>query len=227
MKLKVLLKRQAEIDKKIHKLYPDYCNVDGVANLAKYINTKPRVMFVLKEANDYYESMRSLHSNNTDNVIHGYRNWRRSYQKLLYVAHGILTQSFLWNDMDDLENDGTIDGYFHLDEIAFINLKKWCGGSQANLTEVWEEYHEARTIIEEQIEYLSPDIIINCSRIVDFFNHQVNNNEIRRYEFCEYAMVDGRLIINTYHPNARVNEQWYVDTILEVVRSNLFPEIYD
>lgn len=215
-----LVKRQQEIDKKIIALYGEYSNVDGVANLTKYINTKPRVMFVMKESNDYYGSMRCLHSNNTDNVIHNYVNWRRSYQKLLYVAHGILKQTYLWNDMEDLEDDGTIEGFFHLDEIAFINLKKICGGGKANLNEVWEEYHKARPIIEEQIEYLAPDIIINCSRILDFFKHQVGNHEIKKLEFCEYALVGERLIINAYHPNSRVNDQWYVDTILNIVREN-------
>jgi hypothetical protein len=120
--------------------------------------------------------------------------------------------------MDDLERDGTIGGKFHLDEIAFINLKKWCGGSQANLNEVWEEYQLARSIIEEQISYLEPNVIINCSRILDFFMHQVGENEVKKFEFCEYSIVHGRLVINAYHPNARINEQYYVDTILEVVK---------
>lgn len=211
---------QNRIDKMFREVYQNILNTDGVANPEKYLKRHPRILFVLKEANEYDGCMRELHLNNNDNVITKYSYWKRTYKRILYVTHGIYNKIFSWDDLPNIDEQGNVGAEFHLDEIGFINLKKECGKSNADINEIWRSYQKTKGIIKRQIDFLRPDIIINCSRIWDFFCDQVGENKIEILGFCQFSICKDYLVINTYHPNARISEKNYVDTILSIVKES-------
>lgn len=223
--LNILREKETEIDNEIIERYNgEFPSLDGVVNWERYLTAPKKILWVLKEGNDPdngIEDMRSIHRFGTeDSVIPNYKRWKSTYKKLLYVTHGILTETYLWNDMSDIENDGTIDGQFHLEDIAIINLKKVTGGGTANINQIYDYYVGAKDIIFKQIDFFEPDIIINGSRINQFLFDYLGERNISHQGFNRYGKKENVLFVHTYHPNARHNEADYVDSILDIVKKS-------
>lgn len=221
--LNILRQKETEIDTEIINRYKDeFPSLDGVVNWERYLTAPKKILWVLKEGNDPdngIEDMRLIHRFGTeDSVIPNYKRWKSTYKKLLYVTHGILKKTYLWNDMSDIQNDGTIDNEFHLEDIAIINLKKVTGGSASNINEIYDYYINAKDIIFDQIELFEPDIIINCSRINQFLFDFLGEGNISEKGINKFGKNGKVIFIHSYHPNARYNEADYVDSILEIVK---------
>lgn len=225
--LNTLKEKEKDLDRDIIERYKDeFPSLDGVINWEKYLQAPRKILWILKEGNDPdngIEDMRAIHRFGTeDSVIPNYKRWKSTYKKLLYVTHGILTKTFLWNDMSDIQNDGTIDGMFHLEDIAIINLKKVTGGGVSNPNEIYDYYMKAKDIVFKQINLFEPDIIINGSRLNQFLFDYLGTENISNRGINRFGKKGNSLFIHTFHPNARYNEAEYVDSILEIVREHYY-----
>lgn len=212
---------------------------DGIANLETYLNSPKKIMWLLKEANwgdeggsDEIEP--ALNTNEEElesavkekykrmyehyNDITSYNNWKRSFAKILYTNCGIIDNCEKWDDIVDLDSNAKIEGVNYLDYSIVLNLKKIPGFSQSHMPTIHHFYNQHKTYILEQIKVANPDIIINASRIDDVAKDLYPDGDYNEdYYFTKF---NDKLVIDVYHPNARIGEESYVDNILKIVNKN-------
>ncbi len=212
---------------------------DGIANLKTYLKSSKKIMWILKEANwgddggsdemesalnksekvlnaevkSKYDRMNEYYNNITE-----YNNWKRTFSKILYTNCGIITGLKNYNDMCDLDNDAKIEGVNYLENCIFLNLKKIPGFSSSHMPTIRNFYNQHQQYILKQISIANPDIIINASGIYElakdlFPEGKYNNNQY-------YTIFNDKLVIDVYHPNARVSAENYVDNILKIVHKH-------
>jgi hypothetical protein len=193
---------------------------DGITNISKFRKSKIKILWILKEAhkaNNTPWNHRDFHKD-----VSGYKYWRKTYQKIMYVCHGIIYGKNCLEDISDIENNGTIDGENILESIAIINVNK--SGIKSPFSfqhSINRAYHNKKEIILKQIEEINPDIIINSSRVWDLFT-DLSSNKIEKAGKFNFSRNKKRLIINCYHPNAFYSERKYCDTILKLINNGKY-----
>src|SRR5690606_38782654 len=125
---------------------------DGILNIEKYLAAKPKILYVLKEANsndnsltDMRECLISLKGNN-NNIA---PNWGKTWNKIVYATYGIF-ENMTYEEMPDI-NGSAKEVLKHVPSIAQTNLKKYAGGSVADAKEINEFYQKYKLTIHEQL----------------------------------------------------------------------------
>lgn len=192
---------------------------DGVINREKYFNAKPRVMWVLKEANSeeswsYIDAFKDVEWLNKCNGL-------SSIRRVIYISYGILKAgSRAWCDFP-WSND--IECQSALEEIAFINIKKEPGGSTSDPNEIFAAYQKNCDLLKLQIEAYNPEVVIfgNTMSFVDisaFEGLDKAKREISQYNNHYYEAGD-KLYIHAYHPSyTNFTDKDYVMDIVEIYR---------
>ena len=176
---------------------------DGAVNEDSWSNLpNNRVLWVLKEVNDFMGDLRNLLNNQEE--LYKYSNWKATYGLVAKVSYGILNQ-LGWGEwaenVDKLVKEDRI-----LQKIAVININK-CGGTSASdpkaLTEAAEKFHD---IIVKQIELLDPNVVI-LGGVNDFISKWLPMNDTNR----KWLVAP--------HPGQRdLTHQQYYDLILKELR---------
>lgn len=136
--------------------------IDGVINIEKYYNlpnNKPRILWILKEANaqgegwdyqDLLSTVRLTQTNNHSSII--------SLRRVILSSYCILENC----KMDgQLPNIYDVNVYKTAEEIAYININKLSGGvSSVSDRKMRECYSLYKEIVFKQISVYEPDIII-------------------------------------------------------------------
>lgn len=200
---KIIFNRQCdEIDEIFSQLTLQGITVtDGVINREKYYDAKPRLMWILKEAN-------SEESWNYANAFNSSEWLKRchcmpSIRRVMYTSYGILKSAgkpwsgFPWSDEIECQSA--------LQEIAFVNIKKTPGGSVAYPNEIKKAYRVNRRLLKLQIETYNPDVVIfgntmNFVETSDFNGLESAVKRISKYN-NHYYFAGDRLYINAYHPS--------------------------
>ena len=198
------LKGHEQLLSALRTKYPDAV-LDGAVNEDFWSNLpKNRILWVLREVNDYPGDLRDLLKQfvNDPNPSGIYANWQKTYGAVVQVSYGIITGCREWGSWTD-----NIDGIRKvLNEIAVINVNKLGGGSVSDsrtLTEAAEKFHEE---IIKQIELLDPNIVI-LGGTKDFISKWLPMNDT------------SRKWIAAPHPAQRnMTRQQYYDLILKEVR---------
>jgi hypothetical protein len=128
---------------------------DGIIDPAKFNQTCPRILYVLKDVNNRAE----------DDPSHGVRNlpeWLQDgprHQLWFTIAKwsaGLLCDFPLYNTLGkDLVRDSFA-------RVAAINLKKASGGARVDNEIVSAYTHQDRNLLLEQIRRINPQLIISC-----------------------------------------------------------------
>ena len=79
-----------------------------------------------------------------------------------------------YKDLPELNDDATVNNEYVLDKIALINVNKNGGGSTANTAIIEKNYTDHKDVLMQQIDRISPNVIINCSRVNRLFNDVCN-----------------------------------------------------
>lgn len=209
---------------KIDKLFAQLTSkgttvTDGVIDREAYFNAKPRLMFVLKEANS--EDSWSYIDKFTKKDWLDRCNSLASIRRVIYTSYGILKSEnkdwsdFPWSNEEECQSV--------LREIAFINIKKSPGGSTSNPTAIKEAYQKHRDLLKLQINTYDPDIIIFCNTM-----NFVELSDFKGLEGAEckiseqnnhYYYVNDKLYIHAYHPSyMKFTDEGYVMDIVNIFR---------
>lgn len=123
-------------------------------------------------------------------------------------------------DMEDLDKQGLINGINYLEPIILLNLKKIPGHASAHMPTIRSFYRNHRAYILKQINTVNPDIIINGSGINELAGDLYPEGSFdSKWHFTQFK---DKLVINAYHPNARVNHADYVNRIVHIALNKRF-----
>jgi len=207
-----------EFDNEITKTWK-FPVLDGITDIKMYKKAKPRILWILKEANKSTPKEQWNHRN-FHKEVNNYKLWRQTYQKIIYVSFGMIYDTGKYSDLPCIDSEALIDGINVLEMIAIINVNKSGGGSRSSDKQISESYKMNRESILKQIELIGPEIIINASRVWSLYDDLIGNSQRKKYKDNEYAINGDRLIINAYHPNARYSEEKYYNSIFKIFYEN-------
>lgn len=195
---------------------------DGVADEKEYNNSKQKILFVLKEANDLggggwdiREYMRGGGRAQTWNNITRWIEGIRS-----------LPDETPWEKISEISQERRIEA---LKSVAAMNLKKSPGSHTTDPVELSRISREDKLFLNEQFSIYLPDIVVCCGTHVSNIFHclidAVKDAEwkctSRGIYFHEY--LPEKFVISYSHPEARVasNLLYYglVDAIREITHA--------
>lgn len=185
---------------------PERICEDGILNDEKYRRAKKRILFVLRETNDYKAGLRELLKGGPRFPLwHTVNKW----------AAGIL------NDFPpylQIENEAINSA---LPQVAVINIKKVTGGSKANPDEIGWYAHQDRDLLLEQIKNITPEIIVACGTfdtVLKILNTRTDTG-ISAKKIVRDANT-GALVVRMRHPAMANNVQTY-DTLKAILQSEI------
>ena len=208
------LEQQSKLDNEINIIW-EHPHFDGIADYKLYKKAPLKLLWILKESsNTKGGNSRDFYLNVKD-----YPYWQNTFGNMMCVTYGILNGDKDYTEIPPIDkNECTIGGSIILDEIAVININKSGGSKTTPFGKLDKEYKRdgVKNILLKQVEFISPEIIINSHGVKQFFIDQVGDNEIKKINAEEYAINNNRLIIWTTHPN-RAERKSYCNNILNIV----------
>ncbi len=209
-----MLQTEDELDQEMCSKYGSSCIRDGITNIEKFYKEKYQILWILKEANapdGNAWDMRHFHQD-----VRSYNRWRQTYQKIVQTSHGILNAIHDYNKIPE-SDDIVVDA---MNSIAFINVKKVGGGASSKWKVINQHYADHKEFLHDQIEKISPNIIINCSGVWQLFEN-LSVSPIKASAPFHYSFDDNRLVINAYHPGERrLGNVKYFDVIAKIRESS-------
>lgn len=196
---------------------------DGVVDYEKYSTASPKILWILKEANSedsdwtMLEAIFNLKSKSGPGLKTG---WAPTLTSIVYTTNGIFTGED-YDSMGNFNEDQSIIDV--MQRVAYINVKKVPGGSQADWNLIKEYYSDNKIALHEQIKLINPEVII-FGKTFNFFDDDffelfgelepnVENKFLHTYQNKNY------LLLNAYHPNNRLlNPSTYCNLILDAVK---------
>ncbi|WP_396634108.1 hypothetical protein [Maribacter sp. R86514] len=184
---------------------------DGVINESEYTKCKIKVLYILKEVNDWKNGdLREF-------VAKGAR-WR-TWNNIARWQNGI--QNYFDNGITTFKNSvNENDRKKILKTIAVLNLKKESGGPSSNMGQIWHHANEDKDLLKEQIDLYDPNIIICCGTggIVSELQLFENIGEFKKTSNGTlFAKSEEKLVIQYLHPQCRKNKKLLFDNLLSSI----------
>ncbi len=250
-----LLTEETRIHNEIREIYPNCAGLDGIICVNKYIdllnpNSNPlKILWILKEKG----FPRNRINQEFDNRVYmlyvaQYSRWRNTYGNMCSITEGILewqrTKNNKYLCLENLpelkveKESGSVyympdeespDPIYPLDYIAFLNVKK--NGSYRNTSNqgiINAEYTkpEIKKILNEQINYINPDIIILGNQVQKLAEDitGIPLNKFMQCGTCKYTFDNQncKLIIFANHPNVygHMTNSEYCNSIFNAIKQN-------
>lgn len=211
---------------------------DGVIDANSYLNSKYKILWLLKEAYDnddngrYGWSLSELLGG--DDVYTRFLKTTRSkttWYPIIYISYSILNGFPPYDDLAFIDDDpDTMTSI--LKNIAIVNINKLAGNSTSNNTSLKRVLLSNEKLLKMQIDILNPDIIIGGNTLDFYYNlldlghcNYIYFNHIKAER--KYYVSKDQLYIDAFHPARRnipkyrcVNEG-YIDDIINVCRTVL------
>lgn len=202
------------------------CNSPEPGNIGNeeqlWETSKRRILFLMKDTN-----------NNGDA---DYRDWPWHT-----INHPFFNCIFKWlqglstvtaNHVPKLENGD----YFDIPNkvvseypLAIVNVKKISGGSSVQNNTLIEYFERDKDFLREQItEILQPNIIVcggGQSALLDMAKRIYDDDSFVKINyFCHYSKKLNLLLIDSFHPSARISNIWKIDDMMERVHEFILQE---
>lgn len=199
---------------------------DGVCDFNGYLNSNPKIMWILKEPNGQNEDG-SIEGGGWSIAEDGFRNIegtakQPTFQKIIYIMYGYLN-GYKYNDMESIRNNYEMVKVMH--SIAYLNVGKMPNKSKSTPTSIGQCYQQWKTILEKQIETYNPDAII----FGNTFEHFRNDFMVKGLESldCYPGWIDifkcnNRVLFAAYHPLQRNGDEEYINTLIDAL-NKYFP----
>lgn len=200
--------------------------LDGVCDCARYMDTSPRIMWVLKEPYDEMEN--GMPCGGGWSIVRDcFRKddaWSApSWQPIIYAMYGY-RHHLLWDDMDWIRDNR--DMAKALQEIAYINVSKMPGGTVSNDGFIAECYRKWKSVLFEQISTYDPEVIVFAATFKHFREDmkgdlaKLSDMVIDGSRAGEAYRWKGRLLLSVMHPNNKsIKREQYVDSIIQTLRA--------
>lgn len=194
---------------------------DGVCNFEGYLNSNPKVMWILKEPNGQF-SNGELENGGWSIVEEAFRNDLDgvgkipSWQPIIYVMYGYLSGR-LYEDMDFIRDN--LEMAKVLQKIAYLNVSKMPGYSVSYKNNIEQYYTQWRPILDRQIETYTPDVII-FGYTFDHFRGYFEKQGLEKINnfpgWIDVYKSGKRILFDAYHPARKGRE--YVDTLISALK---------
>lgn len=168
---------------------------DGIINEDDFKTINPRLLFVMKEVNDWPGgNLKELFINGPKySMWHTIARW----------TTGIFEEFPSFEDINKWERYSK-----NISKIASINLKKLSGGASSDMSLINAYAHQDRELLIEQISTIKPDLIIACGtfdQLVWLLNLDVDCKNYSKPVLAELGAIKA-WVIPFRHP-ARVTDQ--------------------
>lgn len=177
-----------------------------------WLNTKNRVLFLTKDTNK--------------NPRQDYREWpwreldHQHFKMIFAWLYGLsnITES----EFPQIENAYT--NYDIDNPLCIVNIKKVSGGSSVS-NKLLRNYAERdKSLLKRQIvEILNPNIVVCCGGSGSILNIArelifTNNSFEKKNDWCYYDFGNNILLINSWHPRARISNEKKYNGMMEAVQ---------
>ena len=186
-----------------------------------YLNSKMRIMWVLKEPyDDEYEDGEPCGGgwNYFDCFEPELSPWKiRTWKNMIYTTYGILNgQNMI--DMFYIEDKPEMADV--LKQIACINLSKMPGHTTTDNSLLPQYYETWKDILLDQIKLYAPQVIV-FGNTFQFFKEDLFKGSIITPKLIDgitqLYIKDGIKYIDAYHPQCRISRDKYVDSIVNCI----------
>jgi hypothetical protein len=203
---------------------------DGIVNPEKYLNSKLKILWILKESNDV-ENNEGGGWSLTD-TINKINNWEeqvqkgnsyRTLQRMIYTTFGLLNNFIPWQEIPSIYNSEVFEAY---KQMGYINIKKIPGINRVSANQIQIAYDEYKEILLKQLATYKPDVIIGGNTL-SYFYEDLGFNEMTKKtaEVTTFYSDYQRIYVDAYHPAFfSVKEQIFCDEIITGVKNWLFYE---
>jgi len=207
------------IDKKATEIgFADKIIYDGVPFPEKYLSSKYRLLWILKES---YETNNRYgwHVIGGEAKPNPKMHKQGTLRQVCRISYGILHNCFHKEVSKANEND-FVDV---IQQIGWINLNKIAAG-KTSPNDLTPQYNIWKDVLKEQIETYNPNIII-CGNTLQYFSQDnyfekpkgIRHSFKEGKQFCYYPLKD-RLYINIHHPSYRfTNWNKRIDEIVNAI----------
>lgn len=189
---------------------------DGVGDIDAYINSSPKVAWILKEPYDedidengwsHFEYLNGLSVNDINTKL----TWKRVNSVMYSLRHNTYF------------DESIIISKNYLSEIAWLNVSKLSGESTSNKGLYKKHLKEWLPILKEQVKAYNPDIII-FGNTFDLCKDALFGNGYnlidRSNKFIHVYSSNNRLLLYAYHPGWwGISDSDYINSIVDSVRS--------
>lgn len=197
--------------------------LDGIVNVEKYLNSKYKVLWILKEPWDEADRTGGgwslpKHILGVDNVYKKIGN-NPTFHSMIYVMYSILNDFITWAKMDYIRDNPDMAKIMH--NVAYINISKLPGFKQSNSNQILSAYKRYHDIIWEQINLFDPDIIIGCDPHMTPIMTEAGIASLKRHGTLLYGLSNQKLYLNVHHPAQRkIERAVYVNDIIDTIKEN-------
>ena len=189
---------------------------DGIVNEKEYLDSKYKILYIMKEVNSYQNGGWSLTEFISNGAI------PQTWDNVARWTEGILNleKDFDWEYLSG-DNDPRRDKY--LKKIASINLKKTPGRHTSIYNEIRLATKNNKEIIKKQVDIYQPDIIICCGTSGLFVKDCLESGLTWQMTSrgIEYMILDNTIIVSFSHPEARVADQYLYYALIDAIREIL------
>jgi len=189
---------------------------DGAASEMDYLLSNPKIVFILKEANDPDNNKLDIRNI----MLKGER--PQTWNNIARWVHGInnLAAVPAWNFYEKITNDFRAK---MLKSISTINLKKSPGIHAADHASLSKVANEDKEYIRRQYSLYDPDFTI-CGGTGELFRRIVNHDKqwnATKRGIQWYERKAKKYVISFVHPEARVQDSLLIYGLLDAIREIL------
>jgi hypothetical protein len=214
MDLKQIVKEEKRIKEIIEREYVDSVGesepiYDGIINSELYLQSKPRVLWILKEPYDNGETYGDPEDGGwsiTEEINKNPDKWSRErvFRPICYINYGIWTCDDDWNYMPELNDSEEIRNGIR--KIAYINVSKLPGLKGTPGDRIVKAYQKHRGVILDQIKTYEPNIIFACNPHMNLILKDLNFGESEWKQFGTAASIkisNAQRLVWVCHPSQR------------------------
>jgi hypothetical protein len=175
---------------------------DGIINNDKYNKTNPKILWILKEVNhdgdlENWDMTKILQDIKDEYGIE--KGFEKTFAPIVHLSYGIIHRKSWTEVPNHYDKPEIID---ILSQIAFINVKKTSGSSTIDNQTLENAYNQNKNLLFQQINEISPNIIIYGGTYHLFENEleMINDKNIKH--------------ISAYHPAQRtITQEEYFERV--------------
>ena len=199
---------------------------DGVADIEAYIQSSPKVMWVLKEPYDDFKEDGSPYGGDYTLMEDLKKNRNAQLgtmpltdRRVIYATYGI----FAGYEYDDMGWYYEPETYKYLFQIAYINLSKMPGGKKSG--DMTTKFQTWRDIVLKQINLYNPNVIIFGGTFQYLKDDLGIDNTYKVHTEEDWKLnIDNQnntLFVDTYHPGIPGWDRMYINKIAKNIRKIL------
>jgi hypothetical protein len=183
--------------------------VDGIVDLARYLGTEKKVLYIQREPSKGVDDLRLKYREATEKVIKKDRtvNLLTKVVKEIYNHYGKGPKKY-----DVVES---------LQKTAIINIKKLAGGSKSNLKIIESVYAKNKELLIEQVKSYTPDIVIFGGTAELFKKDLMFDKKCKKIELSSKGknayLFSNVLFIAMYHTSAITSHKAYIANVMKAI----------